>query len=153
MATLGDRELKRAKAEYERDGATVLRGVLSPEQVARVGHAIDRVMARKPDEPDFMYGKNNSEPGEGLFFGSLFAWLWDPDIKDLVLDSDLARIAGELMGAAKVRFFYDQILVKEPATVNRTPWHQDLPYWPVRGEQIISLWLALDAATPEEAKQ
>lgn len=149
MAKLSDRDFQRAKLEYERDGATVLRGVLSPDQVATVGKAIDRVMSRDPNEPDFMYGKNNSEPGQGLFFGSLFAWLWDPDIKALILESDLAHIAGELMGASQVRFFYDQILVKEPGAKNRTPWHQDLPYWPVSGEQVISLWVAIDEATPE----
>jgi ectoine hydroxylase-related dioxygenase (phytanoyl-CoA dioxygenase family) len=53
------------------------------------------------------------------------------------------------MGADTVRFFYDQILVKEPGTPNRTPWHQDLPYYPLSGEQIVSLWVAIDEATPQ----
>jgi len=35
----------------------------------------------------------------------------------------------------------------EPA--EETPLHHDLPYWPVRGEQIISIWVLFDLATPE----
>lgn len=149
MAKMSDRDLQRAKLEYERDGATVLRGVVSPERIAAVGEALDRLMAPARTEQDFMTGENFSKPGEGAFFNQMFAWLADPDLKGLICDSGLAHVAGELMGASKIRFFYDQILVKEPGAKNRTPWHQDLPYWPVRGEQVISLWVAIDEATPE----
>jgi hypothetical protein len=29
-------------------------------------------------------------------------------------------------------------------TLERTPWHHDQPYYPVDGEQIVSLWMPLD---------
>jgi ectoine hydroxylase-related dioxygenase (phytanoyl-CoA dioxygenase family) len=48
------------------------------------------------------------------------------------------------MGSATARFYYDQLLVKEPGSARRTPWHQDIPYWKVTGHQICSIWLALD---------
>ena len=41
-------------------------------------------------------------------------------------------------------FFFDQVIVKEPGTEQRTPWHQDQPYWAVSGRQVCALWLALD---------
>lgn len=149
MPGLSDNDLRHARLEYQRDGATVLRGVLSAERIGVIGDAIDRLMQPTSAEQDQMSGEDFSGPGEGRFFNRNFSWLRDPDIKALIFDSDLPRLAGALMGSAKVRFFYDQILVKEPGTTNRTPWHQDLPYWPVRGEHIISLWVAIDAATPE----
>ena len=34
--------------------------------------------------------------------------------------------------------------MKEPGTAHPTPWHQDQPYWPVKGWQITSVWIALD---------
>ena len=37
--------------------------------------------------------------------------------------------------------------MKEPGTENRTRWHNDLPYWPARGDQIMSFWVALDPVT------
>jgi ectoine hydroxylase-related dioxygenase (phytanoyl-CoA dioxygenase family) len=36
------------------------------------------------------------------------------------------------------------VLVKEPGTLERTPWHHDQPYYPIDGEQIVSLWIPLD---------
>lgn len=139
---IGDADIARARVQYESDGATVLRGALSRDTIARVAETIDRIM----DAGDS--GETFSGEG-GRFFGDMFSWLRHPTIEALIRDSDLPRLAGELMGARQVRFFYDQILVKEPGSKNRTPWHQDLPYWPVRGEQIVSLWVAIDPATPD----
>jgi ectoine hydroxylase-related dioxygenase (phytanoyl-CoA dioxygenase family) len=61
-----------------------------------------------------------------------------------VFESPAAEIAGMIMGAARVNFFYDQLLVKEPGTESRTPWHQDQPYWAVSGYQVCSIWFPLD---------
>ena len=39
---------------------------------------------------------------------------------------------------------YDQLFVKEPGTRNRTRWHNDQPYWAIRGWQVLTFWIALD---------
>jgi ectoine hydroxylase-related dioxygenase (phytanoyl-CoA dioxygenase family) len=49
-----------------------------------------------------------------------------------------------MMDSGSADFFYDQLFVKEPGTAHPTPWHQDQPYWPVKGWQIASVWIALD---------
>ena len=28
--------------------------------------------------------------------------------------------------------------------LGNTPWHHDITFWPVSGEQIVSVWIALD---------
>jgi ectoine hydroxylase-related dioxygenase (phytanoyl-CoA dioxygenase family) len=48
------------------------------------------------------------------------------------------------MGSERVRLFHDHLLVKEPATRQATPWHQDQPYYNVDGRQVCSLWLPVD---------
>jgi len=53
------------------------------------------------------------------------------------------------MQAEEIRLFYDQLLVKEPRTEEHTPLHQDLPYWPLRGNQIISIWVGFDPVTEQ----
>ena len=53
------------------------------------------------------------------------------------------------MGATTVRLFHDHVLVKEPGTRQRTPWHQDLPYYNVAGDQNVSLWLPVDPVPRE----
>ena len=43
-----------------------------------------------------------------------------------------------------VRLYHDHVLVKEPGTRQRTPWHQDLPYYNVDGRQNLSMWCPVD---------
>jgi len=36
------------------------------------------------------------------------------------------------------------MLTKEPGTRQRTPWHQDQPYYNVEGRQNVSFWIPVD---------
>ncbi len=38
------------------------------------------------------------------------------------------------------------MFVKEPSSPEPTPWHQDLPYFPIDGRNVCSVWIALDPA-------
>jgi len=42
-----------------------------------------------------------------------------------------------------VRFYHDHVLVKEGRTRQRTPWHQDQPYYNVDGRGV-SAWIPID---------
>ena len=42
------------------------------------------------------------------------------------------------------RLYHDHVLVKEPGTQQRTPWHQDQPYYNVDGVQNASMWFPVD---------
>jgi len=81
----------------------------------------------------------------------MFMWKSDVDFRAAALDSAAPGIAARLMGSGSADFFYDQLFVKEPGTSAVTPWHQDGPYWPVQGDQILSIWLALDDVTVESS--
>jgi ectoine hydroxylase-related dioxygenase (phytanoyl-CoA dioxygenase family) len=56
---------------------------------------------------------------------------------------------GELMGSERVRLFHDHLLVKEAGTAQRTPWHQDQPYYNVEGTQTCSMWMPVDPVARE----
>jgi len=126
--------------EYREGGAAVLRGVLSLSWVERMGRAVDRILAN-PGSASIEYTPKQTK---GRYYGDFFVWLRDPDFKALMMDSPLPELAAQLMGSASVSFFYDQLLVKEPTTEEPTPLHQDLPYWPVKGEHIMSVWVPFD---------
>jgi ectoine hydroxylase-related dioxygenase (phytanoyl-CoA dioxygenase family) len=125
--------------DFQRDGAVCLRGLFDRSWVDRLIAATERSMTgtssnlREYDTGD-----------SGRFHANMFMWLDDPDVRAFVFDSPAGAIAAALMGADTVSFFFDHLLVKEPGTSNDTPWHQDLPYWPVVGTQICSLWFAMD---------
>jgi hypothetical protein len=56
----------------------------------------------------------------------------------------LPELAAEILASEKINLLYDQLFVKEPKTPNRTRWHNDQPYWAMRGWQVLSFWIALD---------
>ena len=55
-----------------------------------------------------------------------------------------AGLAAAMMGSEQICLLYDQAFVKAPRSATATPWHNDQPYWPVRGWQVMTLWVALD---------
>ena len=126
--------------DYHDGGAAVLRGVLALTWIERMGRAVDRILAN-PGSASIEYTPKHNR---GRYYGDFFVWLRDPDFKALMMDSPLPELAAQLMGSASVSFFYDQLLVKEPGTEEPTPLHQDLPYWPVKGKHIMSVWVPFD---------
>lgn len=125
---------------YERDGVVCLRGLFSPAWLSFLAAAIDEAMAH-PGPHAEEYSPAGSA---GRFFGDLELFHRLPKFRRFALESPAARIAAQVMRATRVNFFYDQVLVKEPGTSERTPWHQDQPYWAVSGRQLCSVWLTLD---------
>jgi hypothetical protein len=123
-------------ADYDVDGVVCLRGQFDAPWIERMRAAIERDLASPgPSATNFAEGSS-----AGKFFGDMFMWKSDPDFRAAALDSPAAGIAAALMGSANADFFYDQLFVKEPGTAHPTPWHQDQPYWPVKGWQIASVW-------------
>ena len=53
------------------------------------------------------------------------------------------------MGSGTVRLHHDHLLVKEPGTTIRTPWHQDQPYYDIDGSDTVSFWIPLDPVPRE----
>lgn len=130
---------------FERDGAIILRDVIEPEWIERMRAAVDKVMRAPTQFSSEMAAKDAG----GRFYGDFFLWRTQPEFRAFLFESPLAELAQRMMRSQSARFFYEQLLVKEPGTAAATPWHQDLPYWPVAGWQIISLWVPFDRATPE----
>ena len=124
---------------FARDGAVCVRGAFSPEEVALAARAIDANLADLSP-----LAKRASSDDDGAFVEDFCSWTRLPDLEAFVRTSGAAAIAGDLMGADVVRLYHDHVLVKEPGTRQRTPWHQDLPYYNVEGDQCVSLWLPVD---------
>ncbi len=130
---------------YHEDGAAVIRNVVPTQWVERMREAIDRILAA-PGSASVEYTPKGKT---GRYYGDFFVWRRDPDFKAFMADSPMPELAAKVMDAATAHFFYDQLLVKEPQTEEPTPWHQDLPYWPVKGNDVMSIWVPFDRATLE----
>jgi len=126
--------------DYRENGVAVVPGAVSPKWVAFMREALDELM-EKPTKMGLEYAY---QEGSTRFFGDQYMWLTRPEFRKIAFESGIAEIAGDLMGSNTVSMFFDQVLVKEPGAAEPTPWHHDLPYWMVDGEQVCTVWIALD---------
>jgi ectoine hydroxylase-related dioxygenase (phytanoyl-CoA dioxygenase family) len=129
------------RAAFARDGAVILRGVLNDEEVGTLARGVGRNL-----EDLSPLGMNATEPGmPGAFVEDFRSWQRIEEYEQVIRGSALAPVAAELMGSHEVRLFHDHLLVKEAGTLDRSPWHQDQPYYCIDGSQTVSFWIPLDA--------
>lgn len=126
-------------ADYQRDGAICIRGAFR-DWVKPLSKAVELNMANPGP-----LGKEQLTEGEpGRFFSDMCNWRRFREYRDFVFESPAAEIAARAMRSGTAQFFHEHVLVKEPGTFKLTPWHHDMPYYCVEGEQTVSIWLALD---------
>ena len=134
--SIGERET----AAFRRDGAVCLRGLLSPDEVSTLARGIDANLAQP--SPRAIVASRPDDPG--FFIEDFCNWQTNGDYRSVIFDSLLAHAAARLMGSGTVRLYHDHMLTKEPGTQQRTPWHQDQPYYNIDGMQNVSMWIPVD---------
>jgi len=148
---------------FWRNGVVCLRGIIPLEWVELVresmeemlrspqrfdlteyGAAVGKANGRTPNPPAG-HGAGGSEPGH--FYSSIDTWLEYEGFRRYACESPLPGIVGALLKSRKINLYEDSALVKEPGTVEKTFFHQDLPYFHVDGEQVCTSWLPVDPVT------
>ena len=130
---------------FGRDGVVLLRGLLDAAQIATLARGIERTL--RDLSP---LGMNVTKPGDpGAFVEDFRNWQRIPEYEQVIRESALGAAACALMRSCEVRLFHDHLLVKEAGTRDRSPWHQDQPYYCVDGSQTISFWIPLDPVDRE----
>ena len=137
---LGEESVK----AFERDGIVCVRNAFSHHDVEFLREMAARDMAN----PSKM-SRDATRDGSGRFFSDTFVWKHLDEMTRIVNESRAADMARQIMGSKKVNLIFDQFLIKEPGTTTPTVWHHDATYWPVAGDQICTLWVALDPVTKE----
>jgi hypothetical protein len=117
----------------------LLRGVCTPDEIASYRSVLTEATYRyktetRPMEERDTYGK--------AFLQIMNLWVHDDGARRFVLGRRFAKIAADLLGARGVRLYHDQALYKEAAG-GHTPWHQDQYYWPLGGDETITMWMPL----------
>ncbi len=124
---------------FARDGVACVRGVLDPGELASAARAIEIVLASP--SPIAQVASGADDPG--VFFEDFCRWREVPEIEQLARYSRVPQVAAALMSTPQARFYHDHVLVKEGGTRQRTPWHQDQPYYNVGGPGV-SAWIPVD---------
>ncbi len=134
-----------AIAAFRRDGAAVLRGLFSDADLALLREGVGENL-RAPS-PRARIASAPDDPGQ--FFEDFCNWRRIGALERFVTGSPAAAAAGALMGCETARFYHDHVLVKTPGARQRTPWHQDQPYYNIEGRQSVSLWIPIDPVPRE----
>jgi len=132
---------------FQRDGVTLLQGAFSPDWIETLRRGLEKnIAAPGPHRREY-----TGEGKPGHFFGDYCNWRRIAEYEDFARNSPAADIAGALMGSRKVNLFHEHVVVKEPGTEERTPWHHDQPYYCVSGNDNVSLWIPLDPVPRERS--
>jgi ectoine hydroxylase-related dioxygenase (phytanoyl-CoA dioxygenase family) len=125
---------------FANDGAICLRGLLTPSEVELLRSGIDANLAHL--SPRAKVASRPEDPG--WFVEDFCSWRENEHYRRFLFESPLAAVAGALTGSRSVRLYHDHMLTKEPGTQQRTPWHQDQPYYNIEGRQNCSFWIPVD---------
>lgn len=129
---------------FERDGYAVVPDLLTDDELARFGSAVDAGVAyRKAHDTRTLAEKSRYERE---FIQCQNLWEDCADVRPLTFHQGVGEAAARLLGVDAVRIWHDQALYKEPGG-SPTDGHQDSPYWPVAEPDAITAWIPLDGST------
>ena len=118
---------------------------LPAETVAAMRQAYDELLTRNAEtpgfDPDFILGPYLSQPGAQ---GTKGDPKWIEFARHPVILDMVSQVAGPDL------ILWGMTLFGKPAHGGKeTPWHQDGDYYPIEPLETVSVWIALDDATPE----
>ena len=132
---------------YQKHGALIIKNVFKPWiNILREG--FEKVL--KEPGP---HARENVKNEEGRFFEDYCNWQRIFEFKKFAEESPAAQIVGEATRSKSIQLFHEHIFVKDPGTNKETPWHQDMPYYCVNGNDTGSFWIPLDQITKENSLQ
>ncbi|MFW2381945.1 MAG: phytanoyl-CoA dioxygenase family protein [Acidimicrobiales bacterium] len=124
---------------FRRDGVVMLSGMFERSWVDLLRSGLERHLIT-PTARARVWDRDDA--GRTMFWDSM-AWQDVPEYEQFVRQSPAAAIAGQLLGAKRINFFFDAVFVRSAGTQFETPWHQDEPYWSVKGHQTCTVWMPL----------
>jgi len=137
---------------YRDDGVVCLRGILDQAWIDKMQQGFTEAMQSPGPCAEFI-GKDTtlgtlfdegSVNRDFEMFQDQFCTRRVKSLARVAQDSPAAPIIAELLASTTATFFYDHLILKRSGTEKAIPWHQDLPYWKVDGQQIGSIWIPLD---------
>lgn len=149
------------KAKFYKDGYLRFGKVLETEQVQSLRDELDRVSKEERERedysnlpPEFAYGhdrKGQTRESREVRAIHQFVNMWkvSPLYAEIIRQPLITGAIRELMDSTPIRIWHDQIISKPPGDNAHFQCHHDFYFWPLDRPTMITCWLALDDATPE----
>jgi len=138
--------LSEAQVAFYRDNGFVIPDFRLPaETVQAMRAAYGDLLAANAEtpgfDPDFILGPHLPTPGAQGTKG-------DPRWLEFARNPDILRMVAQVAGPDLI--LWGMTVFGKPARHGKiTPWHQDGDYYPIEPLETVSVWIALDDATPE----
>lgn len=137
--------------QYQRDGVLAYPGFLDAGEVAELKQAVLAAVGSMGKQKVAGGQRDDLKEGDSyydkVFTQRLNLWRISDTVKGYMLSPALGRMLCQLEGQKGFRVWHDQTLIKEPFG-NPTSWHMDNPKWSFYSRHAISIWIALEEATP-----
>jgi len=132
-------------AQYQRDGAILLKGVLTDQERELLALGIEESRSK----PGKRSTSATNPEGEGETYMSTFPSQECASLQKLLALGRIPEIAARMMQVTSAQLILDQIFYKEKGKIIATPWHQDTPYMRVRGDDMVRVWVTADYSPKE----
>lgn len=132
---------------YHRDGVVLLKAMFDEQwiELLKVG------LIKNSENPTHRARTwSRDAQGRTMFWDSQ-AWQGIDEYQAFIFNSPAAELAGKLLKAKEINFFFDAVFVRSPGTQFSTPWHQDEPYWSIEGYDTCTIWMPLVPVKKESA--
>jgi hypothetical protein len=123
---------------FERDGVVAVRGLLT-DWVEPLRDAIPELLETSYDpmqragyQDDIVMRVNDGMWRKCETFGRF------------LFHSPLGEVAAAVMGSQQAQLYEDLLLYRESESPGEVSWHRDVPHWPLRGNQLSSIWFTLE---------
>ena len=126
---------------FQADGAVLVRGLLDEAWISSLRDAMADILQRAYDPAERM----GVQPGRTVQSDGM--WRDQEAFRRFLFESPLGAVAGAVMRSETVRLYEDLMLYREAGADGSASWHRDATYWPLRGEQLSSIWLSLEPVT------
>lgn len=137
-----------AKADFVRNGFTVLKGFYSPPEIAAIGARLDRYITEIcPSLPEHDALYEDKSKRETLFRLERMEH-YDPFFNEILLDKRFLTLASFLLDDEIVTRGVE-LFGKAPKIGNPTPPHQDGYYFMLEPMNAMTFWIAIDRADAE----
>ena len=116
---------------YQENGFVVQHDFLTQDELESWRQAVEGAVRQRGKQR--MYNQEVDEDREETYYDYVFVqrvnlWQDNSDVRRLLLDPRLGKMAANLAGVDGVRLWHDQALIKQP-WANPTGWHLDNPFW------------------------
>lgn len=152
MSSNGDNDdfyvTSEVKADFDKNGYIIVRGLLSPPEVERLRHC----MENSEDIKRHAYGRNDGKGRQSKLCIWNFA---GNDVTGVVARSQ--KVAGtmqQLLGGDEIYHYHSKLMMKEAHTGGAHVWHQDYGYWYENGcllPEMGAIFMPVDKCTKKNS--